>query len=468
MIARAITETPLTDPLLADIAHVDGDYYRGDQSLIASARALFDPYVEKLYIRFFNLSDRADEYPTPDTVNNFIREHTEADTFSVFNVNGSEEYNAAILGAVKLEGNGWNTPTRTTRYFKEHAKWDTALFVNKDGRSSAFIGTRIDMVRYHLLSSLLVNAVPWAFKKKDADLAREIMTSLTSAQNSDAFIAIMQRLQDERYDMRKLRIFNQLGKFESATAERGISVTRSALEDIERQVTDYLRALGELTMNRQRNEAMLRGYEEMKNGAENGTLATYIYRSKRINLLNTDPNGEYLDFIVKGYISNFSGGSETIIERAYRDPHNVIRRNCTEDFSYEDMARLMQACVDGEIKIRACARIFLRIPNGVDREKSKHYPYPEDEYATYTPNPHLDYYGCFGGNREEIAKFAREGDIIGAIEQCVNAMSSLALDDTSVSGRFINDLCTKQPQCFELPDGRVVGLREAIENIEGD
>ena len=60
-----------------------------------------------------------------------------------------------------------------------------------------------------------------------------------------------------------------------------------------------------------------------------------------------------------------------------------------------------------------------------------------------------------------------EGDISGAIQQCVASCSSLNLSDGAVMGKFMHYLENKKElKCFELPDGTAMSYDGLVKYFE--
>ena len=121
--------------------------------------------------------------------------------------------------------------------------------------------------------------------------------------------------------------------------------------------------------------------------------------------------------------------------------------------------------VDQELFINVCSTFVLDLSDGVSAPSGQNYD--SSVYGDYTPNPHLYHFSCLGSNSSLIAQHIRDGNLIGAIEQCCAANSSLNFNDGAVMGRFMRTLFGNgdrlNKKCIQLPTGDVVKPEEAIE-----
>ncbi len=84
------------------------------------------------------------------------------------------------------------------------------------------------------------------------------------------------------------------------------------------------------------------------------------------------------------------------------------------------------------------------------------------------PHPHLCYYGCLGGNKAYIDNYLMSGDWQSAIDQAVAATKNINFSDTTVMGRFIEDIedFAFSRKCILLDDGRRMTPDEFVNYIE--
>ena len=90
------------------------------------------------------------------------------------------------------------------------------------------------------------------------------------------------------------------------------------------------------------------------------------------------------------------------------------------------------------------------------------------EFRECTPNTHIDRYSCMGNYERTINELLKNHNYIGAIEQCVASCKSMNFADSPVMQEFMSRLyglsgSNVNIRCIELPDGRVVEPKEAIE-----
>ena len=133
------------------------------------------------------------------------------------------------------------------------------------------------------------------------------------------------------------------------------------------------------------------------------------------------------------------------------------------------MAKLMTAIfVDEEpkLRIKICAAYRFDLNGNVMGRRGYSYP---AEFKNCMPNPHIHYHSCMGGYLTAVNRLLQSREYIGALEQSVASCRSLNWGDSTVMCEFLRDMYktgSGRMACIELPDGRVVSSKEAIEWLE--
>ena len=135
------------------------------------------------------------------------------------------------------------------------------------------------------------------------------------------------------------------------------------------------------------------------------------------------------------------------------------------------MKMLMEAIfLKQSIRIKMCAAY--RFEFGVQVTGLKGYHYSSD-FREFTPNTHIDAYQCLGNYRQAINQLIKDNDYIMALEQCIASVKSLNFGDSTVMSEFMSRMYgisdyNVNIRCIELPDGRVVEPKEAIEYLKSE
>lgn len=88
---------------------------------------------------------------------------------------------------------------------------------------------------------------------------------------------------------------------------------------------------------------------------------------------------------------------------------------------------------------------------------------------TSIPNPHLDYFNCFGSHRFALKQYSRTNDKIGAISKILDIVGNVNFTDSAVMSRFkptIQNIIDLQPEdkLFINQEGKEFTYKEIIEN----
>ena len=116
--------------------------------------------------------------------------------------------------------------------------------------------------------------------------------------------------------------------------------------------------------------------------------------------------------------------------------------------------------VDEEYKIKTMAFVKLDMLNHVPT-RDNNGTIPDDRI----PSPHIVHYNCWGAHSRLIAERVKNRDLIGVIEQIVEACSGLNVYDSPVVSKFFASLFDRDSyKCFvDTKNKRDISLREIME-----
>ena len=125
--------------------------------------------------------------------------------------------------------------------------------------------------------------------------------------------------------------------------------------------------------------------------------------------------------------------------------------------------------LDQTLKMRFCSSYTFNLRGNVRANQG--HDYSAIEFRDCTPNTHIDRYHCMGNYERVINEMLMEHNYIGAIEQCMASTVSLNFSDGCVMEEFMRRMYgisdySVNIRCIELPDGKVVEPKEAIEYLK--
>ena len=118
---------------------------------------------------------------------------------------------------------------------------------------------------------------------------------------------------------------------------------------------------------------------------------------------------------------------------------------------------------DAVLKVKMCSNYIIDLRGTCDATAGYRYG---DEFIGYIPNPHIHRFACLGNYKPYINRAIRDGNLIGAIEQCVTSAKSLNFTEAHTVRYFLNDLFTSRYKVIVLPDGKEVTPVEALEYLK--
>jgi hypothetical protein len=200
---------------------------------------------------------------------------------------------------------------------------------------------------------------------------------------------------------------------------------------------------------------------QIRAGSQNPEISEYFLCNKHLEPIGVDST--CLDFIVSCYLENFDIEMYNRISANF-DGYMYKGYDTTCDAFLEDKVRkrFMDVifCDDPLLKIKTCAHYTIDTMGCVDA--CSHYKYPS-KYFDMLPNMHIQKYGCLGDHRPLIDEALRNGDIIGAIEQCVCSAKSINVGESTTFSSLLAALfdCDAN-KIIELPDGTSCTPEEAL------
>ena len=111
------------------------------------------------------------------------------------------------------------------------------------------------------------------------------------------------------------------------------------------------------------------------------------------------------------------------------------------------------------LRVKICAYYDMDVRGDVDSMRRYRF---QPNCNDYMPNPHLNHYNCLGNHRRYINDRLTDGDVVGAIEQCIASAKSLNIGEGATMEYFLHDLFQTSRKIIELPDHTSVNPSEAL------
>lgn len=361
---------------------------------------------------------------------------------------------------------GFCRVVKVTDFFRKVFR--VLCYVNVE-KKAVFIATEnIDIKKYHFLQIGIFAFLPWYFNPADgvSDLEMDLINSLRE-KTPDKYEECIGKIA-EKYDFRSAGIKSLLTGFEKKYEQVKRDQTLREIESIVYEINRLNETIGEYLTRKRDADNLLFGLDmKIANGGGDSEIMEYFMRNKRLFL--EDVRGTTITFVVKDYITFFD---EEMAKAAIENESSYVyrqERRIGDSVNPKDMKLLMTAVfIDQKIRMRVCAAYQFQLEGGVHAISGYNYG---SDFRDCMANVHIDRYSCLGGYEMQINTFLRANDYIGAIEQCVASCKSLNFGDGAVMREFMSRLYETSGydsniKCFELPDGRVVKPKEAIEYLK--
>lgn len=473
MFSKCINETPLTGRFVDDFfPKIIGTRYRDDISFVASLRAFLKDRIGDAEVIFNtngigmaasdvksanpeNLFKSIFEYPG-DAKNRI--QLTYAD-----NVDGAAEAFAAQLDdeahGFVANYEGYKEAQDLRVFAEKHV--NARFYINEEQRSTVIFVVGLDQRRFHFLQTMIPRYLPWFFKGTPlTDLEKRIAISLNNRYATD-YEAILQEIRDT-IDLRDHMIKAIVGGFEKNSRAQQLENVRNEANATRRRIEENVASYRDLISMLDGINIRMLGLQAMVDSAdENSELVDFFTRNKQITPV--DASGTHLQFIVKGYLDIFD--PDMYAKMASNDRSHLFTDYSIENSKFRLKAtrkKFLDAIFgeDAVLKIKCCA--FYDVDLRGDVSSSRGYGFPA-EFKDFAPNPHLEYHNCLGNHRQFISECLRNGDMLGAVSQCISSARSINIGEGMTVSRFLKFIFGTDKKIIELPDGTSMTPVDALE-----
>ena len=474
MFLKYIGTTPLTNEdadLLFD-KKIYGDDVYGDTTFVASMRAMLaDRIPEEETVRFrfgsssYNAGDITDgnrkaviRLMKPND-RNVIKLHVLDG-----NNDGNDEWFKFFKENVSAEYPDWIEVPRVEAFFKKVL--DITCFVNVEQHSTALVVKNLDRRKMHYIQCGIPVFFPWFFtdtaKVTETDL--EIVKSL-QMKSEKRYLEILSEIA-KKYDFAKTKIRKLLSGFEVKFEQEKLQELKYRSEEAMNEIRRLQERLNECYSSRTQYEDTILGIETKINNAEEGgesEVMQYFLSNRALHLERVD--GSCVYFSVNTYFEYYD---EDMVEKMVSNKRSYIYRY-VDSSEMDDIEKLVRSIfIDEELRIKTCAAYSVTSGGGVSPLTD--FDFSKEIYGDCIPNTHINRYGCLGNHVKIINELLTKYDYVGAIDQCISSAKSLNFADTTVGQEFFRTLfgygdSSINTKCIELPDGSVVGYKDAIKYL---
>lgn len=474
MFTKSFNHLTLTSEIANELfPNIHGDCYINDTSFVATLRALVAQRMSKddtLLLRVRTMVTRESALKNSSETDRikYLSDGIGNNTILVCGFNNASESNGSMaMNAIDESFTrvypGYVELKDLSAFVAKQA--NMRFYINEENRSVAVFVNNLNSRLYHYVQSLVSRLLPWYFKDKPLDeQERELVKSLIKKTPTD-----YERLIEEvasKYDFRKKKLEKMLGGFETVAKRQHLDMVESNLTEVEDRISRNISQYRELIQKR--NEKMIEraGLISQINASNTeNEILDYFVCNKHLDLINV--SSTQLKFIVSCYIENFDLEMYERISTNF-DGYMYTEYNITNE-AFEDVKvrkKFMDAIFADEplLKIKTCAYYCIDLTGWVETCQGFSYPH---EYENMLPNMHLHRHGCLGDQRPLIEECLRNGDNIGAIEQCICSAKSINVGEDVTFIHVLKALFDSDAKkIIELPDGTSYTPTEALRWLE--
>lgn len=471
MFRKTIQQTPFTSEFANEYFkdRIVGDAYSNDYSFLATMRALLDtrmPVGDKVAVGFVSYaynSSAVDRMSDDRIISDWTYPFSDGYNLVVVGLTGAQDANDKCMDRmdakfVDTSGGSWQRLMPVTEFFRKQMR--VSCFVEMEQKRVLLVVSGMDMRKMHYLQCAILAIFPWYFDKSKGITADEMELVKSLRETSEAtYLALLEKLSG-RYDFRESGIRKMLDGFETRFERAELTRLTNELERRRRDIESYKNEIASLLRTVRDLELKSWGIrtkvkEDEGNDSE---IMEYFLGNKSVQLDSV--TDDKIQFHVKTYLRYFDRDNAATLANNRR---SCIYQGFSGAPSGDDMELLFRALfVDPKPKLRVVswAKYVLYLGGNVDCISGATTP---SDCLDALPNTHIQQFHCMGQYTSTIAECMLENDYIGSLEQCVASAGSLNMIDYAVMSQFPKDLFQGNRKCVELPDGKIVSAKDAIE-----
>lgn len=472
MIQRSIGDVKLNSAIADElIPNITGDGYRGDNSWVATMRALLPSRIpEGTQVRL-----KVTQRETPSKKSRAARMEyylngvdTETPyTITILDVTKTTEELSKVADAFKHVGIpghdlAENVYNRCLSF--DPPKYVMA-YVNQETFNSVIVASPMNFQLWHTLQGFmrkvmfkgLFDAVPCTEEEN------QLLWALGSKQSGyDDYIRLIDVFA-QKYDFRSIEIRRAVAEMATRARQARIREMEDCVSVYDRNIEQWRERIFEAVAERNEAAATLAGLKFMESEDTTAkTLTDFFLVNTRLHF--TETSGNSMTYWVKTYLSYWDDRQAATFVAS----HNGYLYNGrgSTGASVELFERLLKDIfIDRKVRIKMCAAYTLNIgSNNVGITIAREARRPE-ELKDYLKNPHSMHYSCWGDHINNVTEAINRSDYVGAISATIAATAQLTLNDMS-TGKFSEWLGNSEEACIELPDGTCMTCAEYLKKLE--
>lgn len=460
---------------------ITGDHFRGDHSVLATARALFGNRLKEgdqikisckeiwgIDQSFYNFASLIKN--VKDSAKNLKR--GELDIWSV----GVREGDAGKWvedAKTALNETGLYELEALEKWFAQSASTHALVYSDQpydpkipkspvNNAKTILILENVSIRHWHLIAALLPRLLGDWFREKPRT-AKE--TELCLAFNGDSADKVQEFFNEiaKQYDFRSAEIKALLNGFESQYARQKVKLLQERAENTENRIRELMRQIGQEQKAKEQTLAELWGYQEKVKQASGSNTMEYFLANQ--NLYLKSASADMLDFYATAWLTNWDP-EQADVTFAKGHCSSWYDGSSQAGVADEDALLLFKAIfIEETVKVQLWShyKLYLRGESPMQFGDNAKLP----EFKQMLPNPHHFYYQCGGGNRTYVAQRIMDGDIVGAIAQCVSATGGLNLIEQVSYSHFVCDLFSSKEKVVYVNETKTyMTAKEAIKYLK--
>lgn len=435
-------DTPNLFPHIVSTGTVDDD-----QSIVIALRVLLEPRLDKNDPRTFTYRET---YRVNDRIKNEY-------TFNLVDQNSLTTSDTDHIAG--LQNQGWSRLKDIEDFIKKQIDYSTTILVNEDINSVVIVGTANSKLK-HALAFFVPRYYRSFFADRRPDAHEmEVLNGLLGA-TSYRFLAALDSLADDR-GLKAIVSAQKVADASKIFMEASVQTAESEYMSAKRYADNAFETYKSSLKDRDDKLIYLEGLRAKLESGENETskeLYDFILENKHIRVIDVGRNG-VIELMINNYLDIYDADGFEVFGDGFFE-----RVAIDVGWSKDDTELLLRSIFSAEPKFRTriCAYYRLNISGHCSTEAG--YSYSEVDRI---PNPHLYRHGCLGQNEGEINNCLRNGNIVGAIMQCNASAMSVNVHETNATFRpFCHDLILNRGKILELPDGKRLTAKEALEYLK--
>lgn len=457
MFTTSLTRIPPfdQDAYIQAASFIGGNQFNNDDTMVITLRALLFDRLEGHRFRYHFNSVQIGE--------DLISQHFD----TIFPVTG--EYS---LSVTQLSGEENNISTCIEKL--EHMEGfviqkDVAVFVNScfhlkcvcminDEKNQCCIAVQnLNMSAYHCIQAFIKRYFPSLYAKRPEEEDEKKLYMSLAAYSAGEYRTRIEQIAKRKMKLDVLRIqtediYRRAREREYSDAEAKKELRLSEMLDQQRA---YLEAVKEYEESLIRLEGLAKMIKQSKSTTE---LFDFLSSCPNLDVAKID--GTKLHIMVRTHLEYFEADAYHCLmdeEWFVEDTHGEGE---FEDDTNKELLMDSIFSEDPTFKIKMCAYYILDI-RGIGEAPASHQR--QSGYENYVPNPHLSRHSCLGDYARHINCKLTEGDIVGAIEQCMASAASVNIEETEMTFQpMMETIFCSDKKILVTIDGTEVTPTEAL------